>query len=229
MILKMILEMRSTLTKKTLTLTLQKSTWTCTSMGAGLCPNMDTHTHTSTSTMVACDGQATPLLKLYLKHCLTWYDFPSWLWTDPHIMCGQGMGPMNHDGVHMVIMHGGLPHGSAPHRHGVSLPWGHISTRNTHFMDSPSSSLSGRLGLHHGSARVHCSNGGRSRRWCGGWRTVSITSLISAPHRFLSPLYPSPCLVLKSHHLFSLSRCTNKGQPFSLHQNSLSSVMWTGM
>ena len=31
-------------------------------------------------------------------------------------------------------------------------------------MDSPSSSLSGRLGLHHGSARMHCSNGGSIKK-----------------------------------------------------------------
>ena len=52
----------------------------------------DTHTHTSTSTTVACNGGATPLLKLYPKCCLTWYAFPSWSWMDPHTMGGQGMG-----------------------------------------------------------------------------------------------------------------------------------------
>ena len=60
MILKMILETRSTLTKKTLILMMQKSMQTCTSMGACLCPNIDTHTHTSTSIMVACDVKPPP-------------------------------------------------------------------------------------------------------------------------------------------------------------------------
>ena len=91
---KMILETRSTLTKKTLMLTPQKSTQTCTSMGAGLCPNMDTHTHTSTSTMVACNGGATSLSKLYPKCHLIWYAFPSQSQMDPHIMGGWGMGPV---------------------------------------------------------------------------------------------------------------------------------------
>ena len=49
---------------------------------------------------------------------------------------------------------------------------------------------------------------------------------------FCSPLFPLPTLLLpmlgsQITPLIPLSRYTNKGQPFSLHRNSLSPVMWT--
>ena len=198
---KMVLETRSTLTKKTLTLMLQKSMWTCTSMGAVLCPNMDTHTHTSTTIMVACNGQATPFSKLYPKCCLMWYAFPSWLWIDLHIRGSWGIGLMNHSGVHMVITHSGLPHGSTPHKHGVPLLWERISTRHTHFMDSPSSSLSGGLGLHHGSAWVCHSSGGSIKKMVQWLTNGEYTNLFDfCSLLFPLPLYSSPSSVLKPHH-----------------------------